>query len=108
MILYNFRESAVFTKKVVSEMSEDSYFELQNLLLKEPKTGDVIPGGNGLRKIRWKGKGRGKRGGYRIIYYFADSKGCIFLLNIYAKNEASDLSKAQIKQLSSLVTEWMK
>jgi mRNA-degrading endonuclease RelE of RelBE toxin-antitoxin system len=108
MILYNFRESKLFTKKVISEMSENSYFELQNLLLKDPTTGDVIPGSNGLRKIRWKAEGRGKRGGYRVIYYFADSKGCIFLLNMYAKNEASDLEKVQIKQLSSLVTEWMK
>jgi mRNA-degrading endonuclease RelE of RelBE toxin-antitoxin system len=108
MDFYSFRESKIFTKKVVSEITDDSYFGLQNHLLKNPRSGDVISGGNGLRKIRWKAEGRGKRGGSRVIYYFADSKGYIFLLDIYAKNEKSDLEKSQLKELSELVTEWLK
>jgi len=67
----------------------------ENVLL-----GDVIPGGKGLRKIRWRTEGKGKRGGVRVIYYFASEKGYIYLLAIYGKTQKTDLEKDQLQILN--------
>lgn len=48
-------------------MTDDEYQELQIHLIESPDAGDVIPGTGGVRKLRWKAPGRGKRGGYRVI-----------------------------------------
>jgi mRNA-degrading endonuclease RelE of RelBE toxin-antitoxin system len=81
--LYSFRESSLFTQDVYRYLTEESYFALQDFLLEYPMEGDLIQGSGGLRKLRWKVEGRGKRGGARIIYYFADARGHIYLLDIY-------------------------
>lgn len=64
-----------------------------------PEAGALIPGSGGLRKLRWAGSGRGKRGGLRVIYYWRDRKGEIWLLTVYAKNEAADVSADMLKKL---------
>ena len=81
-------------------MEDDDYSEFQISLAANPLVGDLIPGGDGLRKVRWREKGRGKRGGVRIIYYLIVKKDSILLLDIYSKNEKTDISK---KELSLLV-----
>ncbi len=67
-----------------------------------------MQGSGGLRKIRWAGSGRGKRGGTRVIYYWARADGVILMLMAYAKNEASDLTKEQIAILRRVVEEEFK
>jgi hypothetical protein len=62
----------------------------------------VIPRTGGLRKVRIAGSGRGKRGGYRVIYAITKEGAVTYLLLIYAKNETDDLTPAQYKQLSAL------
>ncbi len=104
----DFRESSQFTKKLHKYLTDENYFELQEFLLANPEKGDIIQGGGGLRKIRWRTGGRGKSGGVRIIYYLASSQGCIYFFDIYAKNEMADLSKEQLKDLSALAKEWLK
>ncbi|HSK73304.1 MAG TPA: hypothetical protein VK892_16510 [Pyrinomonadaceae bacterium] len=106
--LYGFRETKAFTRDVLSLLSEENYFALQNYLQENFMLGDVIPGGKGLRKIRWRAEGKGKRGGVRIIYYFASAKGYIYLLAIYGKNQKADLEKDQLKRLIEQVREWLK
>ncbi len=106
--LYSFRETKAFTRDVNSLLSEESYFLLQNYLQENFLLGDVIPGGSGLRKIRWRIEGKGKRGGARIIYYFASEKGYIYLMAIYGKNQQADLDKSQLKRLSAEVKEWLR
>ena len=71
-----------------------------------PKLGDVIQGTGGLRKIRVAYKGKGKRGGARVIYYFLDDKRRFYLLTIYGKNEMSDLNVDQKKQLKTFMEAW--
>ena len=66
-------ETTVFTKLIGQLMDDDRYRELQALLIENPEIGDLIQGSGGLRKIRWKLTGRGKRGGVRVIYYWAVS-----------------------------------
>jgi mRNA-degrading endonuclease RelE of RelBE toxin-antitoxin system len=65
----------------------------------------VIPKSDGLRKIRWKSKQGGKRGGVRIIYYFVIKKDLILLLDIYSKNDKVDLTKDELKQLAKIKNE---
>ena len=67
-----------------------------------------MQGSGGLRKIRWAGSGRGKRGGTRVIYYWARADGVILMLMAYAKNEVSDLTKEQIAILRRVVEEEFK
>ena len=64
-----FYETAIFTEQIVQFVDDDSYRELQNVLIRAPESGNVIPRTRGLRKIRWRSAGRGKRGGIRVIYY---------------------------------------
>lgn len=104
----SFRESLQFTKKLKNYLTDEDYFELQEFLLANPAKGDIIQGGSGLRKIRWRATGRGKSGGFRVIYYLATAQGFIYFLDIYAKNEMEDLSKDQLKELSGLAKEWLK
>ena len=96
-------ETSIFTRRVAKLLTEDEYRELQSFLVDNPKKGAIIPGSGGLRKLRWSGSGRGKRGGSRIIYYWATSKGQILMLFIYAKNERDDLTSEQLKVLSQIV-----
>jgi hypothetical protein len=70
-------------------------------LVQNPEGHDVIPGLGGLRKARWaqKSRGKGKRGGVRIIYFFAVSAQLIALFDIYSKDEKEDLSNDDKKLL---------
>ena len=63
-----FYETDVFTARIVEFIDDESYSALQAVLVADPEAGDLIPKTRGLRKIRWLGRGRGKRGGIRIIY----------------------------------------
>jgi hypothetical protein len=76
---------------------------LQNFLLAAPDAGDVIPGGAGLRKLRWSAQGRGKRGGARVIYYRHVPGECIYLIYAYVKSAQADLTREQIKALAQLM-----
>jgi len=84
-------------------MKDEEYQDLQNTLVTHPEEGKLIQGSGGLRKIRWGIASRGKRGGIRAIYYFANSKNQIFMLMVYAKNERSDLTKEQLSLLKKVV-----
>jgi hypothetical protein len=57
-----------------------------------PNAGDVIPGASGVRKLRWGAKGKGKRGGARIIYLYVVLAARIYLLRCYAKSVRTDLT----------------
>lgn len=79
---------------------------IQAALRRNPEAGRVIPGTDGLRKARIGGRGKGKRGGYRVIYLDLRTCGVIYLLDIYAKNEKDDLSseeKAILKRTAELI-----
>lgn len=65
-----FVETPVFTRELQTLLPDDVYSSLQLALMFRPEAGAVIPGGAGLRKIRWSLPGKGKRGGVRVIYYW--------------------------------------
>ena len=99
-----FIETSVFTKQIRTLLHDDDYASLQETLAKHPQAGDVIPGGGGLRKIRWGSKhvGKGKRGGLRVVYY-CESEDRIYLLFAYDKAHQGDLTRPQLKVLSDYV-----
>lgn len=63
-----FQELPAFTKQAEDHLPDDELLNLQLRLMDRPDAGDLIPSGRGVRKVRWRGSGRGKRGGLRIIY----------------------------------------
>jgi mRNA-degrading endonuclease RelE of RelBE toxin-antitoxin system len=73
--------------------------------VQQPDAGPVIRGSGGIRKIRWSVRGRGKRGGVRVIYYWAVAQNQVLMLFIYPKNEQDGLSPAQTKALKLVVEE---
>jgi mRNA-degrading endonuclease RelE of RelBE toxin-antitoxin system len=89
-------ESPLFSKLIASYMNHDEYLAFQWELALNPEKGDLIPGSGGLRKIRWFGSGRGKRGGTRIIYYYQRDDGQIWLLTIY---EEVDIPAHLLKEI---------
>ena len=101
-----FIETSIFTKELQKLLRDDEYRILQHNLMVKPSAGSIIKGSGGLRKIRWKSSGKGKRGGLRIIYYW-DPPDTIYMLYPYKKSEREDLSADQIKVLRELVKEWL-
>jgi mRNA-degrading endonuclease RelE of RelBE toxin-antitoxin system len=98
-------ETSVFTRRVDRLLDPESYRLLQLRLAADPESGTLIPGTGGLRKLRWQATGRGKRGGTRILYYWAPAPSVLLLLMIYRKNEADDLTPKQQKALRQIVEE---
>jgi mRNA-degrading endonuclease RelE of RelBE toxin-antitoxin system len=96
-------ETHIFTRQVVLLLNDDEYRLLQSILANRPDIGLVIPSSGGLRKMRWGMIGRGKRGGVRIIYYWAVKQERILMLLIYPKNEKDDLTQPQLKILRKIV-----
>ena len=86
-------------------LDDDSFLMLQRVLLLNPEAGDVIPGAGGLRKMRFgdERRGKGKRGGLRVIYYWWDAGSQFWLFTVYDKDEMSDLTKAQRQLLKEMI-----
>jgi hypothetical protein len=101
-----FIETRVFTRQVAELLDDDEYAEFQMRLQGAPLSGDVIEGTGGLRKIRVAAKGRGKRGGARVIYFHVSSDQQIRLLLIYAKGVKDDLNAQEKSILRKLNEEW--
>jgi hypothetical protein len=94
-----FIETKLFSKLVVGLLSDDEYSKLQGALIADPEAGDLIQGSGGVRKLRWGVKGRGKRGGIRVIYYARTRQGQIWMLTLYAKNVAESIPAHLLRQI---------
>ena len=97
--MFSFIETKLFTKLVLEYLTDEEYGALQQHLARHPEAGPVIPGSGGVRKLRWAAPGRGKRGGYRVIYYVKRAPGVIWLLTMYAKNVADDIPAHLLRQI---------
>ena len=96
-------ETTAFTHRVLQLLTAESYRTLQLELVEDPEKGPVIPGSGGIRTLRWARPGRGKRGGVRVIYYWASARQIILMLLLYGKNEQDDLTPDQLRILRRLV-----
>jgi mRNA-degrading endonuclease RelE of RelBE toxin-antitoxin system len=98
-----FVEFPNFTKRVTELLDDEDYRRLQAALVANPELGDVIRGTGGLRKARWSAKGRGKRGGVRVIYYWVTKRHQVLMLLIYPKSARDDLTAGERRLLAKLV-----
>ncbi len=99
--LFQFIEAPAFSRFREQYLDDESYAVLQQHLVLDPESGDVIPGAGGVRKLRWRDgrRKKGKRGGLRVIYYGFLEDEEIWLLTLYDKDEAADLTKEEKDRL---------
>lgn len=97
------KETPLFTRRIPELMDDDEYALLPAALLVNPRAGVVIPGTGGIRKVRWSGSDRGKRGGTPVIYFAAIEHDTTLMLYAYPRNEQDDLSEVQKKALRAFV-----
>jgi hypothetical protein len=100
-----FIEAPAFTRRLSDYLNDDRYSDLQAKLGANPDLGDLMPGTGGFRKLRWADtrRGKGRRGGLRIIYYHLKSDRQIWLVTLYDKDEASDLTAREKKALKASI-----
>ena len=100
-----FLEAPAFTRYLSGYLTDDEYRELQYRLASAPELGDVMPGTGGFRKLRWadRKRGKGRRGGLRVIYYYFTGEQQIWLMTLYDKDEASDITPKEKKALKSAI-----
>lgn len=96
-----FIELPPFERLRAEYFDDESYKDLQNEMMKDPVVGAVIKGTGGLRKIRYgdERRGKGKRGGLRVIYFWKDASDQFWLFTVYDKDQADDLTATERKLL---------
>jgi mRNA-degrading endonuclease RelE of RelBE toxin-antitoxin system len=97
--MYSFIETKLFSQLVAEYLSDEEYSKLQQVLIEKSEAGALIPGSGGVRKLRWKGSGRGKRGGVRVIYYARSRQGQIWMLTIYTKSVSENIPSHILKKI---------
>ncbi|MBZ5565411.1 MAG: type II toxin-antitoxin system RelE/ParE family toxin [Acidobacteriia bacterium] len=100
-----FIESPAFARHLSRYLNDERYRALQHALARNPQAGDLMPGTGGFRKIRWTDprRGKGSRGGLRVIYYYFAGDQQIWLMTLFDKDEASDLSPKERKALKAAI-----
>ena len=97
--MFSFIETRLFTRLIQEYLPDDQYARIQQELMQNPEAGVVIRGSGGVRKLRWAAAGRGKRGGYRVIYFVRRPKDVIWMLTIYPKNVTDSIPGHVLKQI---------
>jgi len=92
-----------YIRKAEKLLSAAERQDVLNYLAAHPKSGDLMEGTGGVRKLRWGRGGRGKSGGVRIIYYYHSELMPLYLLALFAKSEQDNLSKAERNGMAKLV-----
>ncbi len=96
-------ETPEFLDRAKAILTEVERTALPAHLVVNWEAGQLAPGTGGVRKIRWGTQGQGKRGGARVIYYYYNESIPLFALDIYAKNQRTDLSDADKRSLKRLL-----
>lgn len=94
-----------------AKMPEEDQQAAVNLVASDPEAGDVMAGTGGVRKARLAGRGKGKSGGYRIVWYFGGGDIPVFLLTLFGKGEKANLTQGErnaLRQLTSTLKESLK
>ena len=105
-----FFETTIFTKSVGRYLTDDEYRTLQNYLQSNPLAGDVMPRTGGFRKLRWADsrRGKGRRGGLRVLYYWLMNDGQFWMFAIYDKDELEKLTAEQERALRTAIDKELK
>ena len=97
--MFVFVESAAFDRLRACYLDDDEYCDLQQYMMREPEAGAVVRGSGGVRKLRWRREGAGKRGGLRIIYYVRYKPNEFWMLSLYAKAKQDSAPAHILKRL---------
>ena len=101
--LYGIAELPTYMRLAEKLLSVEERQDLINYLAEHPKSGDIMEGTGGVRKLRWRRGGQGKSGGVRVIYYFYDDLMPLYLLTLFAKGDKVNLTKGERNELADLV-----
>lgn len=101
--MVEFAETPFFTKALAQYLSDDEYAELQGFLIQHPEAGDIVRGSGGVRKLRWGVRGRGKRGGLRVIYYLRRANNEIWMITLYGKNVRENIPAHVLKRMKETI-----
>ena len=91
-------ETPTFQRQADGCWTEDQRLDFLTWLAATPEAGDVIPGADGARKVRWSLPGKGKRGGVRAIYFNHAEDGTVLLVMMYVKSSREGVSSGEIKR----------
>ena len=93
-------ETPTFQKQADALWTEDERLDFVAWIAANPLAGDVIPGAEGARKVRWSAKSKGKRGGARVVYFNLSEQGVVYLVAIYEKSERENITPHEIKKVT--------
>jgi hypothetical protein len=97
--VYTFIESAAFGRVRGVYLDDDEYAELQQFLMQNPEAGNMVRGSGGVRKLRWRREGSGKRGGLRVIYFVRYQPAEFWMLALYAKAKQENVPADILRKL---------
>ena len=96
---------SAYESQVSTLLNEDERMAMEFYVACAPEDHPVVPGAGGFRKARWARRGRGKSGGFRVIYFFVAEPGQIYMAAIYAKSRMENLSAADRNVLAKLASQ---
>lgn len=96
--MYTVIETPTFQKQVAKVWNEAERHDFIAWIAANPEMGDVIPGADGARKVRWSVQGKGKRGGSRVIYFNLSADEIVLLVAVYAKADKSNMLPGEIER----------
>ena len=91
-------ETPTFQKQVAKVWTEAEHLEFIAWIAAHPTAGDVIPGADGARKVRWAVQGKGKRGGARVVYFNLSDDELVLLVAVYAKADKTNILPNEIER----------
>lgn len=100
--MFTFIELEPFAQAREQLLDDSEFARLQLHLIAQPEAGDVVPGSDGCRKLRWALAGRGKRGGARIVYFLRLQADEIVLVTMYAKNVRDNVEPKLLRDLKRI------
>ena len=95
--MYTVVETREFQKQAAKVWSDDERMEFVSWIAENPLAGDLIPGADGARKVRWAIAGKGKRGGVRVVYFHLSADGVLILVMVYAKSDRANVAPNDIR-----------
>jgi hypothetical protein len=101
-LVFVFIESAVFDRLRTHYLDDDEYGELQQFMMLNPEAGAMVRGSGGVRKLRWRREGAGKRGGLRLVYFVRYQPNEFWMLTLYSKTEQENVPAHILKRLKEL------
>ncbi|MEX2516672.1 MAG: type II toxin-antitoxin system RelE/ParE family toxin [Gammaproteobacteria bacterium] len=91
-----------YLREAEKVLGDEEMLWIINTLARKPKSGVLITGTGGIRKLRSVRPGTGKSSGVRVIYYYHNQSTPLFLLTLFAKGDKPNLTKSERNELAEL------